>query len=33
MNVEQGDLPEDIHTLLDDIQALCDNVGIMPLRI
>jgi hypothetical protein len=33
MDIEQDDLPEDICMLTEDLQALCDNMGIIPSKI
>lgn len=33
VDAERDDLPEDIRTLVKDVQALCENVGIIPLEI
>lgn len=33
MDAERDDLPEDIRVLIEDLQALCENVGIIPLKM
>ena len=33
MDVELDDLLEDIRQLIEDLQALCENVGIIPPKI
>lgn len=33
IDAEQGGLSEDICMLTEDLQALCDNVGIIPSNI
>lgn len=33
MDTERDDLPDDIRMLIEDLQALCDNVGIIPSKI
>jgi hypothetical protein len=33
MDAERDDLPEDIRVLIEDLQALCENVGIIPSKI
>jgi hypothetical protein len=30
MDVERDDLPEDTRVLIEDLQTLCENVGITP---
>lgn len=33
MDADRDDLLEDICLLIDDLRALCENVGIIPLKI
>ncbi|KAF1997085.1 hypothetical protein P154DRAFT_471486 [Amniculicola lignicola CBS 123094] len=33
MDVERDDLPEDIRVLIEDLQTLCENVGIIPSKM
>ncbi|KAI9686291.1 MAG: hypothetical protein M1820_010673 [Bogoriella megaspora] len=33
MDAERDDLPEDIHVLIEDLQALCENVSIIPSKM
>ena len=33
MDAEQDDLPEDIRVLMEDLQTLCENVGIIPSKM
>ena len=33
IDAERDDLPEDIRVLIEDLQALCENVGIIPSKM
>jgi hypothetical protein len=33
MDAERDDLPEDIRVLIEDLQTLCENVGIIPSKM
>jgi hypothetical protein len=33
MDAERKDLPEDTRVLIEDLQTLCENVGIIPSKM